>query len=369
MAVALKHCEDSQQLRDLATQLGKRASVAKSNWQNMEREWERAGVDPTQDFVTYDVLEVLAPTSRNPGPPEIALGRMWSSFKSFPANREQYSAEVDHIFETIKATKYRDLQSFMAETIHEFPWFGQLVSPKHSRAALRFVARDGLLLLRPPLLADLQKREVGEWVVLFSAIGTRDRLSQHPYFANRTQIGGGWLAFLQQVYTTAAQRSGKHGAITKRRVLGLLGFLSGLACDGQQLGAIPKEVLQFHRFLDPVDVFAALLVRLSQRDLDQAEIEPAIRTLRELMSDATKTTVAFHLFTTLEKHLGDHQPLEKFLLRLREEMPEHAPSGRAQCDRLLRRMLDLRPSPLHEPNALRQLKLPDVTNLVFYHPN
>ena len=369
MAVALKGCSTRQQLRALIAQIGDRARQSMPDSLATSLEWMQAGIDPGTEFQPDDLLNLVESTSDNQYVPELALSFSWSKIKPFSGNQSQISNESSTFHHALIGAKHTAVRSLLADSVLHYSWLPQAVLPRHLRSALRVANPGNILQINPPRLSDCNDRDVAEWVVFFAAIGNERRLSSQVYFSTQGQVSEEWLQLLEAHYTKAAQKSGSVGTIRKHRAIGLLHFLSGRACAGLSMYTVPREVLQFGRFCDCEQVFAALLVRISQQDLVSSEVDSAIETLLELMADQTKTWVPFNLFSALEKHLVDNQPLKELLLRLRAKIPEHVRFGRAHCDRLLRRMYEFQPSPLHEPHALRQLKLPDVTNLVFEYPD
>ena len=111
-----------------------------------------------------------------------------------------------------------------------------------------------------------------------------------------------------------------------------------------------------------------MLVRLSQQNLKDREIESFRQVVADVLSDSSNNANLGRLLQTLDFNLTDSAQLERFLVEIRGSVPGPVAAGQATCDFLLRKMIEMRASSLQKAGALRELWLPDVETLAQLTP-
>lgn len=187
---------------------------------------------------------------------------------------------------------------------------------------------------------DLQKFD--EWLDFYDWLGRSDIL-YHNLFETRSNE---WCDIFQEAF------------VSKKNQLGLLRMLGRLSSSGDTMKLIPPYMLNLSQFSEPRFKLAALLVRISQRDLKPDEVQVLADEAVNLLFPLAEEHADSLLFRTIEVHLEGNDAICNLILRLREKMPPEVPLGIAKCEKLLRRLVKSQSSRLQNSGELRKLQLP-----------
>jgi hypothetical protein len=147
------------------------------------------------------------------------------------------------------------------------------------------------------------------------------------------------------------------------RRVGLLRLLARCVLVTPAGTRVPPELLSPGSYPNRRIALAALLVRLNQEGLAEAEAQELAGWVAHLLGTLDThagANAANLLFSTVEKHLDRVPALEAFLIALREKIPPGVELGVARCEGLLRRVIRKRPSGLQQPGRLAALGLPNL---------
>jgi hypothetical protein len=151
--------------------------------------------------------------------------------------------------------------------------------------------------------------------------------------------------------------------IREPRRLGLLRILSRCAWYVRTGTRIPPDLLSPQKYSDRRIALAALLLRLSNTNLNAAEAQDLASWAARLLDPPAEPNAAYLLFEMLETCIDRVPALEFFLIAFRENLPPTVELGVARCDGLLRRVVRKRPSRLQQEGQLAALGLPNLTSV------
>ncbi len=361
IGVALAGVKTGGELPKLIEDLKARSKKSQPNWVAMEQKICLRGVKIESVCSNNSIVDVLAPLDkRRPSLPDQAIIG-WSTSYS---EEKLFSEDSAIVWSTISSAPDSSMRSFLASQL--FDSEGVSISADILQAALKMTKVEPVGFA-PPEFASVKAESMGEWLQLFSALGNHPLCTTSEYFPG-SNISQEWIEELQNGFRAATLQLDRHGRISSKLAIGLLLFMSTVVPCGGRFDRIPRELLEPDKFSQAPHRFAALLVRLSQQTLLPTEVSMATQITIERLLNSKTTVDSSRLFESLSVHLVDSPALEKFVMELRRLMPEHVAFGQAKCDRLLRKMLELRPSNLHEQGALDRLWLPDVENLAQLTP-
>lgn len=141
--------------------------------------------------------------------------------------------------------------------------------------------------------------------------------------------------------------------------LGLLRLAGFWCASGRQANTNIKTLMPLENFKEPKYLLAAMLVRISQKDLLTAEAEQIANHLSEAVSEKSEPNSLHILLSAIEHHAKETSALEIVLRKLIELIPEDEWQLRARADVIRHTLLQARPSGF-DNKKLIVLRLPLV---------
>jgi hypothetical protein len=141
--------------------------------------------------------------------------------------------------------------------------------------------------------------------------------------------------------------------------LGLLRLAGFWCASGRQANTNIQTLMPLEKFKEPKYLLAAMLVRMTQKDLITAEAEQIASHLSVAVSEKSEPNSLHILLSAIEHHAKEISTLEIVLKKLIELIPEDEWQLRARADVIRHTLLQAKPSDF-DNNKLTTLRLPLV---------
>ncbi|NOK10120.1 NACHT domain-containing protein [Corallococcus exercitus] len=309
-----------------------------SEWMAAEERWRKKGVS-AEDVLLWpaDGFSFDRTIAQHGAPPGETLVSMSIALDSFPreaavgligfAKRIEIKAWRERIvwFALRMASSSKDLGRHLdpldlrqlMETTPEVAWWGDILAcPSEPELILR-------------------------WVGFFDWLGASEALGYEYEYDEDF----GWAGVWQRFYISEPGR------------LGLLRLLGRIAASGESLLLIPTAMLEPVKISGRRFQLAALLVRLTQPDLSEGEAARLADIAAQFLMDPPEAHTSWLIFETAEQHVERVLSISHFLIQLHVKMVANGSREVWRCERILRSILNARPSELCDVGLLQGLGL------------
>ena len=338
MAIHLKNATTKAELLAFAEQTRTGIFGDQNQWLMMEKNWQNKGIS---------LKEVFQPLFNN----ELSLSSVRKALSVSSREIEETALSVS-VLNSLSQNLINSISDKVKDTVLGIiAFYGTCCKALHfvdpnllkfhiSSSKNRRSDRDFIINLN-----ELNATELIEFIEFYDCFGQLPTL----FFTNQDwEINS---VPLQQILKAFAEDSKK---------LGLLRLAGFWCAAGRQAEISPAVLFPLEKFQEPKYRLAAMLVRMSQRELLANEAEQMSEQLAFVTGDDCEPQVFEILVSVLEHHAKEVIALEVILKKLLEIIPEDKWQLRARAETLKQTLLQAKPSGFDE-SKLKKLNLPLVS--------